>query len=122
MLKEFDLDDYLFAKTNKSISDIQGISYMQVKATIDPTGLWVTPAGLNIPGQKFTGTVKENLIEGIFEVEHKNYDGSNSTQFQPKFSKIDSLQKYLEPGGFIESNDPVLIQKAEEIIGYQREV
>jgi len=114
-VKRVNLDDYLFAKTNKSISDIQGISYMKVKTTIDPTGLWVTPEGLNVPGQKFTGTVEENLIEGTFEIQHKRYDGSDAPQFPSVFCKIDSLQEYLQPEGFIESGDPVLIDKAKEI-------
>ena len=109
------LDESISTKTNVSIADFQSISYMKVKATIEPTGLWVTPASLNIPGQKFEGTVKENLIEGIFEIEHKKYDGKNAPPFPPNFSDVDSLKKYLEPEAYCESDDPVLIKKAQQI-------
>ena len=109
------LDESISTKTNVSIADFQSISYMKVKATIEPTGLWVTPASLNIPGQKFEGTVKDNLIEGIFEIEHKKYDGKNAPPFPTNFSDIDSLKKYLEPEAYCESDDPVLIKKAKEI-------
>ena len=43
---------------------------MKVRAKIEPTGLQVTPESLNVPGQKFAGTVEENLVEGVFEIEH----------------------------------------------------
>ncbi len=109
------LDESISTKTNVSIADFQSISYMKVKATIEPTGLWVTPESLNIPGQKFEGTVKENLIEGIFEIEHKKYHGNNAPAFPAAFSDIDSLKKYLEPEAYCESDDPVLIKKAQDI-------
>ncbi len=109
------LDKSISTKTNVSIADFQSISYMKVKATIEPTGLWVTPGSLNIAGQKFEGTVKENLIEGIFEIEHKKYDGTDASPFPADFNDVDSLKKYLEPEAFCESDDRVLIKKAQEL-------
>jgi transglutaminase-like putative cysteine protease len=109
------LDENISTKANVSIADFQAISYMKVKATIEPTGLWVTPESLNVPGQRFTGTVKDNLIEGVFEIEHKRYDGSEAPAFPPDFSQDESLKKYLEAEEMVESNDSVLIQKAQEI-------
>ena len=109
------LDENLITRTNVSIADFQDISYMKVKAIIEPTGLWVTPEGLNVPGQKFTGTVNENLIEGVFEMEHKRYDGTDATPFPVDFSKDESLKDYIEAGDLIESDDPVLLGKAKEI-------
>ena len=69
---------------------------------------------VNIPGQKFVGTVKDNLIEGVFEIEHKKYDGTDAPPFPADFSTIDSLDKYLEADAFCESEDSILIKKAEE--------
>jgi len=109
------VDDNLFAKVNVAIADVQAISYMKVKASVEPTGLWVTREGLNITGQRFTGTINDNLVEGIFEIEHKRYDGSDAPAFPPDFSKDQSLKKYLEPEELLESDDPVLIKKAQEI-------
>jgi len=114
-IKMADVDDTLFARVDVAIADIQAISYMKVKATVEPTGLWVTEEGLNITGQSFTGTIKDNLIEGIFEIEHKRYDGSDAPAFPPDFSKDQAVKKYLEADEFIESDDPVLIKKAQEI-------
>lgn len=114
-IKMADVDDNLFTKVDVAIADVQAISYMKVKATIQPSGLWVTQEGLNVPGQRFTGTINDNLIEGVFEIEHKRYDGSDAPAFPPDFSKDESLKKYLEAEDFIESDDPVLIKKAQEI-------
>ncbi|MFB0555794.1 MAG: transglutaminase family protein [Phycisphaerae bacterium] len=109
------VDDNLFAKVDVAIADVQAISYMKVKASVEPTGLWVTEEGLNISGQRFTGTINDNLIEGVFEIEHKRYDGSDAPPFPADFSKDQSLKKYLEPEELLESDDPVLIKKAQEI-------
>ena len=114
-IKMADVDDNLFAKVNVAIADIQAISYMKVKATVQPTGLWVTQESLNVTGQTFTGTIKDNLIEGVFEIQHKRYDGSDAPPFPPDFSKEESVKKYLEAEDFIQSDDPVLIEKAKEI-------
>jgi transglutaminase-like putative cysteine protease len=109
------MDELILSKTNVRIADISAITYMKVKAVIEPVGLRVTPEGLNVPGQKFTGTVKDNLIEGVFEVEHPRYNGTNAPPFPPDFGGDGSLAEYLEPTEFIESNDPVLLEKAEEL-------
>jgi tetratricopeptide (TPR) repeat protein len=109
------LEKSITTKTNVSIADFHSISYMKVKATIEPTGLWITPESLNIPGQKFKGTVTENLIEGIFEIEHQKYRGKDAPPYPLDFSQVDSLNKYLEAEAYCESDDPVLINKALEI-------
>jgi transglutaminase-like putative cysteine protease len=109
------VDDDLFAKVDVAISDIKAISYMKAKATLEPGGEWITTESLNIPGQKFEGTVKENLIEGVFEISHKHYDGEGAPPFPADYSNDESLREYLEPQDMIESDDPVLIEKAKEI-------
>ncbi|GAI22970.1 unnamed protein product, partial [marine sediment metagenome] len=53
------VDDNLFVKVDVAIADVQAISYMKVKASVEPTGLWVTREGLNITGQRFTGTIND---------------------------------------------------------------
>ncbi|UCF05612.1 MAG: transglutaminase domain-containing protein [bacterium] len=109
------LDENIASKVDVAIADIHAISYMKVKAKIEPIGLWVTPGELNVPGQRFEGTVMENLVEGIFEIEHPRYDGTDAPPFPPDFSGIDSLKEYLEPDDHIESTDPILVEKAREI-------
>jgi hypothetical protein len=82
---------------------------------MEPSGLRITPESLNVPGQRFEGTVKDNLIEGIFEIEHPRYDGAGAPAFPPPSIDDESLMEFLEPGDFIESNDPVLIERARKI-------
>lgn len=110
-----DLNDVILAKANVLIADFQAISYMKVEASIEPSGLRVTADGLNVPGQRFTGTVEDNLIDGTFEIEHRRYDGSGAPTFPPDFSQDEGLREYVEPQEFIESDDPVLIEKAHEL-------
>jgi len=114
-IKVVNLDENLVVKVDVAIGNVQAISYMKVKATLEPTGLWVTPESLTVPGQSFTGTVKDNLIEGIFEIEHTHYDGAEAPAFPADFSGDESLKEYLQSDESIESDDPILISKAEEI-------
>jgi hypothetical protein len=109
------MDEAFFTKANVSIADIQAISYMKLKVRIEPTGVQISPADLNVPGQRFTGTVNDNIIEGIMEIEHKKYNGEEAPLFPPDFRSDESLSKYLQHDSMIESNDPVLIEKAKEI-------
>lgn len=111
------MDDLIMQKTDVSIADFQAISYIKVKARLEPSGMRITPQSLNVPGQKFSGTVEDNLIEGIFEIEYKRYDGTEAPPFPPDFSEIDSVQAFLQATNMIETDDPVLIQKAKEISG-----
>ena len=114
-IKMANVDDTLFARVDVAIADIQAISYMKVKAKIEPSGVWATEEGLNVPGQRFAGSVSNNLIEGVFEIEHKRYDGAGAPAFPPSFTADESLKEYLQAEPLIESDDPVLIEKAREI-------
>jgi hypothetical protein len=114
-IKRVNVDDDIIAKVGVTISDLRAISSMKVEASLEPIGCWITPEGLNVPGQTFEGTVEENRINGVFKINHKKYDGVNAPPFPPDFSVDETLKSYLEPEELIESNDPVLIQKAEEL-------
>jgi transglutaminase-like putative cysteine protease len=114
-LKRVNVDDDIIAKVGVNISDIRAISSMTVNSSLDPIGTWITPDNLNVPGQIFEGTVENNVIDGVFKISHKRYDGNNAPPFPPDFSREKTLKPYLEPEDLIESKDPVLIQKAEEL-------
>ena len=109
------LDDILFAKVDTKISDIHNITYMKVKAKIQSEGERITPEGLNHLGQLFTGTVTDNLVEGVFEMTTEKYDGTDAPPFPPDFSADPDLEKYLKSENLIESNEPVLIEEATKI-------
>lgn len=114
-IKVGDLDKNILIKTNKSIADVQGISAMKVRAKLQPVGVKLSEAGLNVAGQSFTGTVSENAVEGVFEVVHTRYDGKDAPAFTTDFSDDASLAVYLEPSSFCESDDPALAAMAQKL-------
>jgi transglutaminase-like putative cysteine protease len=109
------IDNQVFAKAGATISDIPAISHLKVRARLEPVGNWITPEGLKVTGQSFEGTVEENRVDGVFEVRHEKYDGRKAPPFPPDFGGDPKLRPFLEPEDFIESDDPVLIQKAKEL-------
>jgi hypothetical protein len=109
------IDDDLFARVGVVIDDIKGISYMKVRGIMEPGGVWLTPGDLNVPGQRFDGTVKENLIEGIFEISHEKYDGTGAPPFPTDYTGDEDLKKYIEPEEMIESDDEILVNKAQAL-------
>ena len=109
------MDDLILLKTNESIGDVPGISYMKVKAHLEPYGLRITPENLNVQGQSFTGTVSENVVKGVFEIQHRRYQGENAPAFPADFSSVDSVQEFLQPTDIFNSDDPVLIAKAKQL-------
>ena len=114
-ISKVNFDNLIFAKVDKVIPDILKGNYMKVRAKIESFGEVLTAEGLSSPGQKFTGTVTDNTVDGIFELEPVKYDGTNAPSFPPDISKYPDLEKYLEPEMAIESNDPVLIREARKI-------
>lgn len=114
-----DLDKYLFNKTNVAIADVSSVTYMKVRAKVRPIGMRPTLESLNIPGQAFTGVVEDNLIDGVFEIEHRRFDGTGSPGFPAPPSPPD-LEPYLAADGVFETGDPVLIERAREITAGSR--
>jgi transglutaminase-like putative cysteine protease len=114
-IRRASIDSMIFATVDARIDDVQRISYMKVRATIRSYGEVVTADSLNVPGQRFEGTVDDNLIDGIFEVGYPRYDGRNAPPFPPDFSDLEDLQPYLGAGFMIEADDPVLAEKAREL-------
>ncbi|NQT77598.1 MAG: lasso peptide biosynthesis protein [Bacteroidetes bacterium] len=114
-IKTVDLDNTIFARVDKSISNFMEMSYLKVSADIKSAGELISVESLNFPGQKFQGTVVENHIIGTFEIEPLWYDGTDAPAFPPDFNNNESLKKYLEPEMFIESDHPEITALAEEI-------
>jgi len=114
-LQRVNIDNHLFARAGAAISDIPALSYLKVRAKLEPVGNWITPDSLRASGQSFDGTVEDNRIEGVFEVRHEKYDGRKAPPFPPNFGGDAGLRRFLAPEDFIESDDPMLIQKAKEL-------
>jgi predicted transcriptional regulator with HTH domain len=109
------MDNMFFVKAGNKIPDIMNLSWLRVKAQINSYGEELTAQSLNFPGQKFEGTLKGSLIDGIFEVEPARYSGRNAAPFPPDFSKSSELKKYLESELMIESDDPAINSEAVRI-------
>ena len=88
---------------------------MKVKVVLEPYGIEASVENLNTPNQKFEGTVNENLIEGIFEIKYDKYEGVNAPGFPAEYDLDEEMNKYIEPFTLIDSDDPILVKKAEEI-------
>jgi len=109
------IDNELFARVDRKIPDIMNLSWIRVKAEVNSYGEELSVQSLNFPGQKFEGTVKGSLVDGIFEVEPTRYSGANAPPFPPDFSKSSELKKYLESELMIESDDPAINSEAVRI-------
>jgi hypothetical protein len=114
-IRRASIDSMIFATVDARIENVQQISYMKIRAVIRSHGEVVTAESLNVPGQRFEGTVDDNLIDGIFEIEYRPYDGKDAPRFPPDFSNLKELQPYLGGGFLIEADDPVLAEKAREL-------
>ena len=111
------VDDILFYQVHQVIPDFKELSLMKVQAVINSSGEMLSVESLNYPGQTFTGTVERNIIDGIFEVSQPRYNGENAPDYPYDYQLDSANQKYLEPEFLIESEDPKIKKKAEEIIG-----
>jgi len=108
-------DNVIFARVNKLIPEFRHLTYMNVRARIESAGEVLSVGGLNRPGQKFKGTVNDNLIDGVFELERIRYDGAGAPPFPPDFNQQPELKKYLEPERLIESNEQMIVEEARRI-------
>jgi len=113
--KTANIDDAIFIKVNELVSNAREIAYMKISCQIRAPGEQLSSEKLNVPGQKFTGTVKDNIIDGVFEISYNKYDGSSAPAFPAYHYDDHTLQIYLEPENLIESDSPSIIRKAEEI-------
>lgn len=110
-----DLSSLLLAPVERRMEPIENIRGMRVWARIRTVGEVVTPASLDGPGQTFEGTVKGNVIDGIFEIQHLPYDPSTSPPFPAATDPPGPLRQWLEPSILIESDAPAIGQKAAEL-------
>lgn len=116
-----DLDSTVLHKTNAFIPNVRAISSMNVAVTMRPYGLPLSVDALNVRGQRFRGTVTDNLVEGVFEIAHRRYDGRRAPPFPPPFGNDPALREFLLADGYIQSDDRVLREKARAITAGARD-
>ena len=84
-------------------SEVRLPAVPEVVIRLRSTGQWLSVEDLNVPGQRFTGTVVDNRVEGVFEIEHPHYDGAGAPPYPAPPVEDEALRAYLEPSAFIES-------------------
>ena len=114
-IKVANINASFFTKSNVSIVDPSAITYMKLKVKFEPLGITLTKDDLTIPGQKFTGTVINNLVDGILEIEQRIYDLKNVPTFPMDYINDSKILKYLKSENLVESDDPVLVEMAKKI-------
>jgi len=107
-------DEIIFIKTNKYIRNINTIASMEVDAELSSVPFPIME-DLNCPGQVFKGDLKDNLIKGIFMVNHQKYNGQNAEIFNSDVRFDSEIQDYLEADDMIESDNPELAKLAREV-------
>ncbi len=107
-------DDMAFIKTNRSVKEFHKLSYMKIKAALEPVPA-VSLEDINMPGQRFSGRIDGDLLEGIFEISPDRYDGRNAPSFPPDTGQNSHQGRWLQTEERIESDNPALVAKAEEI-------
>ncbi|MDJ0836056.1 MAG: transglutaminase-like domain-containing protein [Acidobacteriota bacterium] len=117
------LDDLIIFPTNVPIGDIRALQSMRLKARILSQDPYLTPEKLNGPGQRFTGTVEDGLIEGVFELERLYYNGENAPAFPPVLSNKtrEEMAPYLKAEFLIESENKEISEKARTITAGARD-
>ena len=109
------VDERFTSSAGVEIADIQGITYMKVRLVAQPTGSWITPEDLNVQGQTFEGSVEGNRVEGVFEIRHARYDGTNAPPFPADNGDDEAIRRYLEPSDLVQSDNPAIVKKARAI-------
>lgn len=116
-IERVDLTDRILVATNLDIDDSSVLTFLRVQVKLD-TAKDCTAASLNVPGQKFTGTVADGHVEGVFEIRPRRSDGTGSPPFPVPAGTFAaaSLQPFLMPEkGVIESDDAGIAQEARQL-------
>jgi transglutaminase-like putative cysteine protease len=109
------MDDTLLYPVETVIEDVRALASMRLRAAIRTTGEIVTADSLNVPGQRFTGSVDANRIEGVFEIAWDRYQGEGAPAFPPPAAAGEGFEPYLRPGFLIESEDAELVRLAQRL-------
>jgi len=108
------VDNMILTEVRTSIPRYREIASMRIRARIRVAGEEVTAESLNVDGQRFQGTVREGLIEGMFDVHWPEHARFTAIQDAPRIDH-GSLDKYLRPEPGVESEDPEITKLARDL-------
>ena len=97
------------APSNVTFDDPFSVDYLKVKVTADIVAEPVDEDFLSSDYQTFSGTTTETKIDGIFEVRTEKFSGPGEVY------PVSEPQQYLAPEPNIESDDPAIKARAEQV-------
>lgn len=114
-LKRADITDTILAQVDLRVADVAALKYVKVRAELASVGPDIDASSLNTQWQSFEGTVRDKVVEGVFEIRRPTYDGADAPPFPMDARPGSGLRSYLEAGAQIESDHPEIIRLAEEL-------
>ncbi|MDJ0841006.1 MAG: transglutaminase domain-containing protein [Acidobacteriota bacterium] len=114
-IERLDMDDTVIVPTNVAVADYERLDFMRVKARIRSQDPRLSVENLNVPGQRFEGTIRDGVIEGVFEIAHRRYKGAAAPPFPPDFDADETPARFLRPGFMVEADDPAIVARAKAL-------
>jgi hypothetical protein len=100
------VDDMILTDVDVDIPNYREIASMRILVKIRVSGESVTAASLNVAGQRFRGSVRDGIVEGVFDTRWLPHNDRAGAPFPANFDSSSSLRRYLVPEPGIESADP----------------
>lgn len=116
-LGTYDVGARLFAIVNDPLPSADKLSFLKVHARIEVSGEKPTPASLQTPTQKFTGTAANGVVDGVFEINRYTYTPSHAPPLGAMPPKDPSLTRYLRAEPNIECDEPEMRALAKKLVG-----
>jgi len=114
-IKRLNLVSKLSCPVDVYIPHIKELKELWVKTKMRVISREITKAKLESRNQTFKGTIKDNLINGVFIIKANQYYGKGAPNFPQKVSDSQILLNYLSSKIKGNSNNLILKRKAEEI-------
>lgn len=114
-LATYDPGARLFSIVNDPLPEPDKLTLLKCRARIQVAGEKPSATSLRLPYQKFTGTARNGLVDGIFEVTPYAYDGKNAPAMASLPPSDPKLAVYLKPEPNVECDDPEIKALAKEL-------
>jgi transglutaminase-like putative cysteine protease len=109
IVESIEILDILSAPSNVSFPDPFAVEYLKIWVSTELGVGQVDEEFLSSPRQIFSGTVTDTSIDGVFEIRSTTFTGPGDPYL------LSESEEYLMPEMNIESDDPAIKAKAEEI-------
>ncbi|MEA1993210.1 MAG: transglutaminase domain-containing protein [Euryarchaeota archaeon] len=108
-MESVDLIELLSAPSNVAFDDPRLVTHLKIELSAEIAVETVDKDFLSTDYQNFSGTTTNTTIDGVFEIRTEKFSGAGDLY------PLSDPQEYLAPEKNIESDDPAIKAKAEEI-------